>query len=213
MNNNRSFEAFDFQVIILSVVFIGMAVFTVLTAVGKFAFDNNISNYLFLALGFIILTVSFGLLLSIPKYKVLNIILISIFVCFTALTFIKKESIKAWFVGFNYSNVEQSMLAGTADVLDTPIYKEFLMDKNNRNVNRLKEYQNNPKQYTSINIEQVTNLRMFYASINNNDIKTKLNNMFNDNIVTQAEYADFQKFIATTNLDDKEVALLSIVTN
>lgn len=45
---------------------------------------------------------------------------------------------------------------------------------------------------------------MFYDSIKNNDIKTKINNMFNGNIVTQTEI---------TNLDDKEVALLSIVTN
>jgi len=213
MSNNRSLEGIDFQVVVLSMVFIGMSVFSILTAVGKLAFDNNISNYLFLIFSFIILTSSFVILLSVKKYKILNLLLIAAFVSFTGLTFIKKDDIKAWYVDFSYSNVEKSMLAGSPDISNTSIYKEFLVDKNNRNIDKLKEYQRNSKQYTSINLEQVTNLKLLYTAIGNNVIKTKLDNMFEDNIVTQAEYIHFQQFIANKNLDDKEVALLSIVAN
>jgi hypothetical protein len=40
----------------------------------------------------------------------------------------------------------------------------------------------------------------------------KLDDMFKDKIVTKSEYSDFQKFIAKSDLNTNDLALLSMVT-
>lgn len=212
MNSNRAFDAAEyFLPITLSTVFIAIATFIVFSAVGSFAFNSNMSNYFFLGIGYLILTVSCVLLLMLPKYKILNVAIIASFIIFSVGIFLKKDEIKDWFVDMHYSKVNESMLRLNENIVDTSIYKQFLADRNNRDIVRLKEYQDHSKQYTSINTEQLMNLKLFYGSIKNNSLKIKIDDMFKDNIVTQSEYGDFQKFIANQSMDSQELALLSIV--
>jgi hypothetical protein len=212
MSDKRSFECFDFQVVIFGLVFLAISTFTIFMAVGKFALNSNISNYLFLFFGFLILTITFGLFISMSTYKFSKFLIISVFVAFSLVTFMKKEDIKSWFVDKNYSNVNEAMINGNDTVIETVMYNQLLIDKKDRNVERLKEYMDNPKQYSSINLEQVMNLKLFYSSIKNNDLKMKLDDMFKDKIVTKSEYSDFQKFIAKSDLNTNDLALLSMVT-
>lgn len=211
MNDTDGVWYFYFKVIIFGLIFLAMSTFTIFVAIGQFAFNSNISNYLFLLLGFLMLTVTVCLFLGLPKNKSLNAIIIAAFAIFSLSLFINKEDIKSWFVDENYSSVSKAMINGNDMVIETAMYNQFLIDKKNKNVERLKEYLDNPSQYSSINLEQVMNLKLFHSSTKNNDIKMKLDDMFKDKIVTKLEYSNFQKFIANHSIDSKELALLSMI--
>lgn len=211
MNDEERFGYFDFQVIIFGLVFLAMSTFTIFIAIGQFALNNNISNYLFLFIGFLISTITFGLFISMSTDKLFKFLIISVFATFSLVTFMKKEDIKSSFVDKNYSNVNEAMINGNDTVVGSTMYNQLLIDKKDRNVERLKEYMDHPKQYSSINLEQVMNLKLFYNSIKNNDLKMKLDDMFKDEIVTKSEYSDFQKFIAKSDLKTTDLALLSMV--
>lgn len=211
MNDTDGVWYFYFKVIIFGLIFLAMSTFTIFVAIGQFAFNSNISNYLFLLLGFLMLTVTVCLFLGVPKNKSLNAIIIASFAIFSLSLFINKEDIKSWFVDENYSSVSKAMINGNDMVIETAMYNQFLIDKKNKNVERLKEYLDNPSQYSSINLEQVMNLKLFHSSTKNNDIKMKLDDMFKDKIVTKLEYSNFQKFIANHSIDSKELALLSMI--
>lgn len=211
MNDRVGIGYFNFKVIIFGLVFLVMSTFTIFVAIGQFALNSNISNYLFLLLGFLMLTFTVWLFLVIPKNKFLNAIIIASFAIFSLSLFINKENIKSWFVDENYSNISKAMINGNDTVVETAMYTQFLIDKKNKNVERLIEYIDNPSQYSSINLEQVMNLKLFHSSTKNNDIKMKLDDMFKDEIVTKLEYSNFQKFIANHSIDSKELALLSMI--
>jgi hypothetical protein len=211
MNDEERFGYFDFQVIIFGLVFLAMSTFTIFIAIGNFALNSNISSYFFVSLGFLILTITVFVFLSIPKHKFLNAMIIVAFSLVPLVAFIQKEDIKSWFVDKNYSNVNEAMINGNDTVIGSAMYNQLLIDKKDRNVERLKEYMDHPKQYSSINLEQVMNLKLFYNSIKNNDLKMKLDDMFKDEIVTKSEYSDFQKFIAKSDLKTTDLALLSMV--
>ena len=211
MNDTDGVWYFYFKVIIFGLIFLAMSTFTIFVAIGQFAFNSNISNYLFLLLGFLMLTVTVCLFLGVPKNKPLNAIIIAAFAIFSLSLFINKEDIKSWFVDENYSSVSKAMINGNDMVIETAMYNQFLIDKKNKNVERLKEYLDNPSQYSSINLEQVMNLKLFHSSTKNNDIKMKLDDMFKDKIVTKLEYSNFQKFIANHSIDSKELSLLSMI--
>ena len=211
MNDTDGVWYFYFKVIIFGLIFLAMSTFTIFVAIGQFAFNSNISNYLFLLLGFLMLTVTVCLFLGVPKNKPLNAIIIAAFAIFSLSLFINKEDIKSWFVDEYYSSVSKAMINGNDMVIETAMYNQFLIDKKNKNVERLKEYLDNPSQYSSINLEQVMNLKLFHSSTKNNDIKMKLDDMFKDKIVTKLEYSNFQKFIANHSIDSKELSLLSMI--
>lgn len=206
----RSFEYFDFIVIIFGVTFIAMAIFTIMTAIGSFAFNNDFSNYAFLFLGAIILTVSVGLLMSVPT-TTFRIIVGGLALFFVAYCFVQKESIKDSAIDHAYSNINTKMITSYAGVVDTQMYKDFLVDKADRNVVKYNDYKDNIKNYNSISAEQIMNLKLFYSSISNTDVKNKIDDMFKDKLVTEAEYAQFQTYIAQADLKDTSLALLSVV--
>lgn len=206
----RSFESFDFTIIILGMTFIGMAIFTIMTAIGTFAFNNTFSNYVCLFLGALMLTVSVGILMSVPT-TIFRIIVGGLALFFVAYCFVQKESIKDSAIDSAYSKINTKMITSYAGVVDTQMYKEFLVDKADRNVVKYNDYKDNIKNYNSISAEQIMNLKLFYSSISNTDVKNKIDDMFKDKLVTESEYAQFQTYIAQADLKDTSLALISVV--
>lgn len=212
MSEKRSFDFVDAQSIIFGTVFTGMATFGLFHAIGNFAMSNSFGNYLFVSLCVLILVVSLGLFISIPKPTALNVVLITGLAAFLVGVTAKKEDIKNWYVDLKYNKVSETIMNGYENVSQSVIYQNFVVDRRNRDIVKLKEYQANIKDYSSISADQMMNLQLFQNSINNYEISAKLNSMFEDKIVTKTEYANFQKFISTVNLNSKERALLSFVT-
>lgn len=77
MSEKRSFEFIDAQSLIFGTVFTAMAVFGLFIAIGHFALSSSVGNYAFVSMWVIILMLSFGLFIAIPKPNALNMILIS----------------------------------------------------------------------------------------------------------------------------------------
>lgn len=213
MTENRSFDFIDAQAILFGTVFTGMSLFGLFHAIGNFALSNTFGNYAFLTLCVIMLIVSFGLFIFVPKSNALNVVLIAGLAAFFIGVTMKNKDIKDWYVDLNYNKVSESMMNGYEGASESTVYQDFVVARRNRDVEQLKEYQKNPLQYASVTADQMMNLQLFRNSINNNALSSKLDDMFKDKIVTKAEYADFQKFIANTNLNSKEIALLSFANN
>lgn len=207
----RSFEYFDATVIIFGLTFIVMAIFTIITAIGTFAFSDTFSNYAFLFLGAFIFVVSVGLLMSVPT-TIFRILVGGLALFFVAYCFVQKESIKDSAIDRAYSNINTKMITSYAGVVETNMYKDFLIDKADRNIVKYNDYKDNIKNYNSISAEQIMNLKLFYSSISNRDVKNKIDDMFKDKLVTENEYAQFQTYIAQADLKDTSLALLSVVT-
>lgn len=126
---------------------------------------------------------------------------------------IQKKDIEEWFVKDNYELLNSRMINKYSDMQENNLYKEFLIDKNANNKNKLKYYKENIDEYVSINAEKVMELKMFYTMTNNKEIRSKLDDIFKDGLVSVKEYEEFKKYVYKLDLSkEKEPALLSILS-
>lgn len=211
MKKTRNFEAFDATIIIFGVVFTVMSIFTIINGISLFAFNNAVSNYMCVILGALMLAASFGLLITVPT-KTFRTFITGFFAIFIGYCVVQNNDIKNNAIDREYSKIDTKMTKSYAGIVDTQMYKEFLAAKKQRNVTQLNDYKENIKNYNSITAEQIMNLKLFYSSISSNDVKNKIDDMFNDKLVTETEYTQFQTYIANADLKDTSLALLSIVS-
>lgn len=159
-----------------------------------------------LLLGFSFLLISQGTKSLIILMAILYFACISFFV-------IQKKDIEEWFVKDNYELLNSRIINKYSDIQENNLYKEFLIDKNANNKNKLKYYKDNIDEYVSINAEKVMELKMFYTMTNNKEIRSKLDDIFKDGLVSIKEYEEFKKYVYRLDLSkEKEPALLSILS-
>lgn len=187
---------------IISLIFINFII-------GQFVFETKIV-VLLLAI-FIFLLSIFSVAMSFHSPKVQKI-------CFGLLL------VPLFIIGLNYNNIQKNTIDSEYTVIDkrlinsysninqTQIYKEFLANKENGDLKSLKIYKNNIDDYLSITAEQAMNLQLFYSSVKNEKIRSKLDSIFEDKLVTKSEFVDFQKFVSNLNLTPQEIAMITVVS-
>jgi hypothetical protein len=122
-----------------------------------------------------------------------------------------QKNLQDIYVTTTYRSLDSLMIKSYAGIVDTPIYKEFLTDKNNGNISKLAEYDKNISRYLSIESEKVMQLKLFYTVTNNKDIHTQLDKVFEDGLVNKVEYEQFKIFVYQLPLNTNEQAMFTMI--
>lgn len=216
MSTNQSNKIFDADTLVLALpmgsVFAVVSIFLLYIYTGQFVLSTGLSiivpTIFFLALflySIYLLSVSFN---SSKIQKIVFLVLLSP-LFFIVLNY-KDIQIKA--INSAYNSVQESMLNSYSGISNTVIYKNFLIDKENRDLKALEMYRNNMDNYLSITSEQAMNLKLFYTSVNNQEMRSKLDSIFEDNLITKSEFVDFQNFVYNLKLTPQEVAMIALVS-
>lgn len=152
----------------------------------------------------------FSILLSSLKLKkfviCFGILLTPLFVIGLNYNNIKTSTIKS-----RYELIDEKLIESYSEIVNTEMYKNFLIDKENRNLKALEMYRNNMDNYLSVTSEQAMILKLFYTSVNNEQIKSNLNIIFKDNLITKNEFADFQNFVYSLDLTATELSMIALL--
>lgn len=191
--------------------FLFVAGFMLYQAVGAMALSQSIEVYIFLGVTLLTLSVcSYGLW---SKFKIANAIIAIYVVSLLSFSFFGKDYIQYSFVAAKYNDIEKLMINSYAGIVETPMYKSFIIDKNNNDVSKINEYSKNREKYISINPEKVMQLKLLYTATSNQDIHTKLDIIFKDGLVNNNEYDEFKIFVYQLPLNAKDQSLFAMIQN
>lgn len=197
--------------IIFCTVFLFMSGFMLYNAVGSLAISKSIGVYIFLGVSLLILSFcSYGLW---SKFKIANAIIAVYVVSLLSFSFFGTSYIQDYYVANKYNNIEKLMINSYAGIVETPVYKSFIIDKNNNDVSKVSEYSKNIEKYTSINPEKVMQLKLLYTATSNQDIHAKLDTIFKDGLVNNNEYDEFKTFVYQLPLNAKDQSLFAMIQN
>lgn len=197
--------------IIFCTVFLFMSGFMLYNAVGSLAISKSIGVYIFLGVSLLILSFcSYGLW---SKFKIANAIIAVYVVSLLSFSFFGTSYIQDYYVANKYNNIEKLMINSYAGIVETPVYKSFIIDKNNNDVSKVSEYSKNIEKYTSINPEKVMQLKLLYTATSNQDIHSKLDTIFKDGLVNNNEYDEFKTFVYQLPLNAKDQSLFAMIQN
>lgn len=129
---------------------------------------------------------------------------------FLIVCFIQKDEIEESLIKDKYSEINELVIKNPPNVEKTELYKEFKLDKENNNKERLKHHYENKDQYINVDRETVMNLKLFYSSIKNEQVHQKLGDIFKDDLVSKHEYEEFKKFLYDVELSNDDKSLLSV---
>ena len=193
------------------VVFLFMSGFMLYNAIGSLAISKSIGVYIFLGVSLLILSFcSYGLW---SKFKIANAIIAVYVVSLLSFSFFGTSYIQDYYVADKYNNIEKLMINSYAGIVETPVYKSFIIDKNNNDVSKVSEYSKNIEKYTSINPEKVMQLKLLYTATSNQDIHAKLDTIFKDGLVNNNEYDEFKTFVYQLPLNAKDQSLFAMIQN
>ena len=197
--------------VVFCTVFLFISGFMLYNAIGDMALDQSMGVYIFMAVSISILFASsYGLW---SKFKIVNAIIAVYVVSLLSFGFFGKDDIQDYFVARKYNNIEKLMVNSYAGIVETPVYKSFIIDKNNKDVSKLIEYSKNRDNYISINPEKVMQLKLLYTATSNKDIHAKLDTIFKDGLVNNNEYDGFKTFVYQLPLNTKDQSLFSMIQN
>lgn len=197
--------------IIFCTVFLFMSGFMLYNAIGSLAISKSIGVYIFLGVSLLILSFcSYGLW---SKFKIANAIIAVYVVSLLSFSFFGTSYIQDYYVANKYNNIEKLMINSYAGIVETPVYKSFIIDKNNNDVSKVSEYSKNIEKYTSINPEKVMQLKLLYTATSNKGIHAKLDTIFKDGLVNNNEYDGFKTFVYQLPLNTKDQSLFSMIQN
>lgn len=197
--------------VVFCTVFLFMSGFMLYNAIGDMALDQSMGVYTFIAISISILFACSYALWS--KFKIVNAIIAVYVVSLLSFSFFGKDDIQDYFVARKYNNIEKLMINSYAGIVETPVYKSFIIDKNNKDVSKLIEYTKNRDSYISINPEKVMQLKLLYTATSNKDIHAKLDTIFKDGLVNNNEYDGFKTFVYQLPLNTKDQSLFSMIQN
>lgn len=210
-NIKNNDDEFDGLAIIGGIVFLVLSGFLMYLAIGEMAVVKDNSAYLFMG---------FALILFVPccfvvwtRSKVGNSILVVYAVSLFSFCFFGKTNIQKFYVSGLYDKVNTSMINSYSGIIETPVYKSFLIDKNNNDASKIKEYRSNISSYTSINPEKVMQLKILYTATSNKEIHNKLDLVFSDGLVNNTEYDEFKTFVYQLPLNAKDQSLFTMIQN
>ena len=193
------------------VVFLFMSGFMLYNAIGSLAISKSIGVYIFLGVSLLILSFcSYGLW---SKFKIANAIIAVYVVSLLSFSFFGTSYIQDYYVADKYNNIEKLMINSYAGIVETPVYKSFIIDKNNNDVSKVSDYSKNIENYTSINPEKVMQLKLLYTATSNQDIHAKLDTIFKDGLVNNNEYDEFKTFVYQLPLNAKDQSLFAMIQN
>lgn len=193
------------------VVFLFMSGFMLYNAIGSLAISKSIGVYIFLGVSLLILSFcSYGLW---SKFKIANAIIAVYVVSLLSFSFFGTSYIQDYYVANKYNNIEKLMINSYAGIVETPVYKSFIIDKNNNDVSKVSEYSKNIEKYISINPEKVMQLKLLYTATSNKGIHAKLDTIFKDGLVNNNEYDGFKTFVYQLPLNTKDQSLFSMIQN
>lgn len=197
--------------IIFCTVFLFMSGFMLYNAIGSLAISKSIGVYIFLGVSLLILSFcSYGLW---SKFKIANAIIAVYVVSLLSFSFFGTSYIQDYYVANKYNNIEKLMINSYAGIVETPVYKSFIIDKNNNDVSKVSEYSKNIEKYISINPEKVMQLKLLYTATSNKGIHAKLDTIFKDGLVNNNEYDGFKTFVYQLPLNTKDQSLFSMIQN
>jgi hypothetical protein len=197
--------------LIFCIVFLFMSAFMLYTAVGSMALSQSIDVYIFL--GATLLTLSLCTYGLWSKFKIANAIIAVYVVSLLSFSFFGKDYIQDYYVAARYNNIDELMINSYAGIVETPVYKSFIIDKNNNDVSKISEYSTNRNKYISINPEKVMQLKLLYTANSNKDIHAKLDTIFKDGLVNTNEYDEFKTFVYQLPLNAKDQSLFAMIQN
>jgi hypothetical protein len=197
--------------LIFCIVFLFMSAFMLYNAVGSMALSQSIDVYIFLGVTLLIMSLcTYGLW---SKFKIVNAIIAVYVVSLLSFSFFGKDYIQDSYVAARYNNIEELMIHSYAGIVETPVYKSFIIDKNNNDVSKISEYSKNLEKYISINPEKVMQLKLLYTATSNQDIHAKLDTIFKDGLVNKNEYNEFNTFVYQLPLNAKDQSLFAMIQN
>jgi hypothetical protein len=210
-NIKETDSSFDPLGVIFGVVFLLVSGFMLYQSVGQMAITQNTEVYSFLGFTLLIISVcSYGLW---SKFKIANAIIAIYVVSLLSFGFFGKEYIQDSYVATKYNSIEKLMINSYAGIVETPVYKSFIIDKNNNDVSKINEYSKNREKYISINPEKVMQLKLLYTATSNQDIHAKLDTIFKDGLVNNNEYDEFKTFVYQLPLNAKDQSLFAMIQN
>lgn len=197
--------------LIFCVVFLFMSGFMLFTAVGEMALSEDVGNYMFIGVALSILAFCIWGLWS--TFKIANAIIVIYAIVVLSFSVFGKDYIQETIVAAKYNTINNLMLTSYAGIVETPVYKSFIIDKNNNDVTKIIEYSKNRTKYMSINPEKVMQLKLLYTATNNKNIHEKLDTIFKDGLVNNDEYDDFKTFVYQLPLNPKDQSLFAMISN
>lgn len=198
--------------LIMCIVFLFISVFMFFTMIGEIALSQEIiGNYI--GMGFSLLLLVFSIWGLWSTFKMANRIMIIYAISVLIFGFFGKNYIQETFVANKYNTINELMLNSYSGIVNTSVYKSFLIDKKNNDVTKLIEYIKNKDSYISINPEKVMQLKLLYTATTNKDIHDKLDIIFRDGLVNNNEYDEFKTFVYQLPLNSKDQSLFAIIQN
>lgn len=197
--------------LLFCISFLFMSGFMLFTAVGEMTLSDDIGNYMFIGVSLSILAFCIWGLWS--TFKMANAIIVIYAIAVLSFSVFGKDYIKETIVAAKYNTINNLMLNSYAGIVETPVYKSFIVDKNNNDVTKIIEYSKNRSSYISINPEKVMQLKLLYTATTNKDIHEKLDSILKDGLVNNDEYDDFKTFVYQLPLNSKDQSLFAIISN
>lgn len=210
-NIKNNDDEFDGLATVGGIVFLVMAGFLIYFAIGEMAIVTDNSAYIFMGFSLMLLVACSFALWS--RSKIGNLILVIYTISFFSISFLGKTNIQEFYVSGLYDKVNESMISSYSGIIETPVYQAFLIDKNNNDASKIKEYRSNISSYTSINPEKVMQLKILYTATSNKEIHNKLDLVFSDGLVNNTEYDEFKTFVYKLPLNAKDQSLFTMIQN
>lgn len=208
-NNMVDNDSSNFMRIFVFVFIFIVGIFLLRFGVSILGVEDDNKSYVMIGIGLSFLSAPVVFLWS--DIKFFNVSIIIGFISIVLFSFLSKDKLQQSYIQNEYLDINNFMIYSYSGIVDTPMYKEFLVYKNNNNISKMKEYRDNITNYTSIDQEKVMDLKLFYTSTNNKEIHSKLDEIFKDGLVTKPEYDDFQIFIYKISLNGNDQSLLTII--
>lgn len=208
-NNMVNNDSSNFMRIFVFVFIFIVGIFFLRFGVSFLGVEDDNKSYVMIGIGLSFLSAPVVFLWS--DIKFFNVSIIIGFISIVLFSFLSKDKLQQSYIQHEYLDINNFMIYSYSGIVDTPMYKEFLVYKNNNNISKMKEYRDNITNYTSIDQEKVMDLKLFYTSSNNKEIHSKLDEIFKDGLVTKPEYDDFQIFIYKISLNGNDQSLLTII--
>jgi hypothetical protein len=195
-----------------SIIFVMMSLFVFYTGLGHLAFGVSFGAVFMIVFGIIINFCSNFLLTTSFCSKKIKVIVFSLVMLPLLVFATQTNEIKMGAIDNAYTKIDDKLINSYSGIVETAMYKNFLVDKGNRDLKALRLYKNNINNYLSISSEQAMNLKLFYTSVTNKEMRAKLDEIFKDKLVTKSEFVNFQKFVYNLDLTPQEVSMLALVS-
>lgn len=197
---------------IFGAVITGFGMWAVALSIGMLPYSED-TNSAYGSIAFSLCIFSLGLYCVAQYVKLLRILSFIFFIVILCVAFVTKDKIAELEIKRNYKNIETNIVKSYPNIKNSSPYKEFLIDKESNNKDKWMYYEKNINKYISINPEKVMELKMFYTMTNNKEIQSKLDNIFQDGLVSKFEYEEFKDYVYQLDLTkEKDSTLLTILS-